>query len=213
MDTTSFTSSLTQNPTDAGKRNAQERESRLGESLRQNTQARRLASVPKTAAPLFTREQKQFLLESLILIASGIALLSILFGPESSEANTFADTAVAERVRFTHEARVEEESRRKIVEMTGTLTCESGDAATNPTQTGNCETLVLKEEGTGVQTLLNHAEGALSQFTAGTQKVRVTGIIKTQVTQKNEQNRSTAQQNQGKVNRNAMDVNTITSLE
>jgi len=210
MDITSFTSSKGPVQSIENSHNA----NHLGASLRRDAQARRLATVPKNSAPLFTREQKQFLAESLILIGSGLALLFFLLNPGSSRANTLADTAIAERVRFTHEARMEEEERRnRTVEIIGTLSCENSATTQEGSRTAGCQTVVLKESGTGKNFILNNAGGALDQFNGGNKKVRVTGTAMNLIDGQNRKNRQLAQQSQEQTNRNSIDVNTITSIE
>jgi hypothetical protein len=180
--------------------------SQLGASLRSATLQHRLASVPKNNAPLFTREQRQFLGESLILIGSGLALLFLLFAPGTSRASAFADTAISERVQFMHEDRAElENSKNRRIEVVGTLTCTS-----NGGNSQTCAQIQINETSTGATYTLKNADGVAEQFALNRQVVRVTGTTQQQTAMSLAQGRTVAgQKTRGG---DTIDVNTISAM-
>jgi hypothetical protein len=147
----------------------------LGAGLRQASEARRLASVPKSSQPLFTREQKQFLGESLILIGGAIALLFLFLSPGSSHASVGGETEVANRIRAIQEERNDEAKRKSTaIQVAGTLGCTKATTGKNRNSEG-CARITLNEFNTGKQYVLRNADLAENLMNEGVLRVRVTG--------------------------------------
>jgi hypothetical protein len=120
--------------------------------------------------PLFTREQKVFLSESLILIGSAIALVLLFLHPGSSRAATAFDHPRMDRTEELQRERLDKiKNRKNAIEVAGNLRC----AGSNTNE--NCADLMIEEFGTGKTYMLQNAEMASNLLDDGITRVRITG--------------------------------------
>ena len=140
----------------------------------------RMIQGRRRSEPLFTREQKVFLSESLILIGSAIALVLLFLHPGSSRAATALDNTRLDRIEDLQRERMNNAKNTKnAIEVAGNLSCTQGTAnsqAANSTGSNlNCETFVIEEFGTGKRYTLKNAEMASNLMDEGITRVRITG--------------------------------------
>jgi len=144
----------------------------------QSTFKPRLRMVPgkSKADPLFTRDQKVFLSESLILIGTAIVALLFLLSPGTSRAAAGFEGNMVDRLQEIHQNRIAAANAKKeAIQVAGKLTCTSTETKTTPGGNGNCTNFYLEEFGTGKKYTLKNAEMAANLIGDGVTQVRITG--------------------------------------
>jgi|GEM_PF-3486589 len=176
----------------------------------QSTLKPRLRMVPgkSKADPLFTRDQKVFLSESLILIGTALAALLFLLTPSSSKASVGLEGNMVDRLQQIHQDRIiAANAKKETIEIAGNLTCTSTETKTTPGGTGNCTQFYLEEFGTGKKYTLKNAEMAANLIGDGVNQVRIKGKA-------NGANRTVAANGATASNENAnTNVITVTTIE